>query len=204
MPVKRWRSRAAHALCGHAGVADPIEAMHRLADSLLTAARVTEPPSDIELLASLRGVRRIEAVDMSEAGMLVPDGAGYVVRANQRHPATRQRFTVAHEVAHTFFNEARAVSHQVSDMATSLYDDSDEEEYLCDVGAGRLLLNPRWLRPMVEAERPSLDALLRLASCCLTSIEATAIQVSQLGLWECSFVFWEPGLRKAERVRSRQ
>lgn len=201
MAPRRWRSRAAAALSLFTGKDGPVEAMHALVDSLLASAGLDCPPADVEMLASLRGVRRVERVDMAEAGRLIPEGAGYVIQVNSRHPETRQRFTVAHEVGHTFVNEACSVLKSVFDRATSLYDDHDEEEYLCDVAGGRTLLHPLWLRPAVEAERPSLQALLSLADCCRASIEATAIQVAQLALWRCSFVFWEPGLRKEEQAR---
>jgi Zn-dependent peptidase ImmA (M78 family) len=186
------------------GLADPIEAMKHQVDSLLDAAEIFEPPVDIELLASMSRVRRIELLEMAEAGRLVPHEGAYVVHVNQRHPETKQRFTVAHEVGHTFFDAASRSPRGLTDPATGLFDLRNEEEYLCDIGAAHTLLNRRWLEPLAREVRPSLDGLIDLAGTCRASLEATAIQLSQLGLWYCTFAFLEPGLRKAERLAAGQ
>lgn len=204
MVARRWRSRAAAAICAHARTADPEEAIRQLADALLGNAGVAEPPVNVELLASMRGVRRVEIVDMAEAGRLVPEGAGYTVHVNERHIETRRRFTVAHEVGHTFFNEAGRTSRRVIDSTVGAFQPGKEEEYLCDTAAARILLHPGWLDPLARAREPSLDGLIEVADACQASLEATAIQLAQLGLWRCSFVFWEPGLRKAEQVPAEQ
>jgi hypothetical protein len=200
MPAKRWRSKAAAAVCAHTGAADPQEGIHRLVDALLDAARVESPPADLELLASLRRVRQIDLLEMVEAGRLVPNGTGYLIQVNQRHSDAKRRFTIAHELGHTFFDEAAKSSRHLTDSATGLFDLGSEEEYLCDMAAAHALLNPRWLEPLARTCEPSLDGLIQIAETCQASIEATAIQLSNLGAWRCSFVFWEPGLRKAERV----
>lgn len=204
MAARRWRSAAAAAICAHTGAAEPPAAVQQLVDALLEEAAVSGPPADVELLASWRRVRRVELLDMAEAGRLVPDGTGYIIQVNQRHTETKRRFTVAHEVGHTFFDEAASSTRYQADGATGLFDLRSEEEYLCDIAAARVLLHPRWLLPLARAQGPSLDALLGLAQTCQASIEATAIQLSQLGIWRCSFVFWEPGLRKAERLPAPQ
>jgi len=200
VPVRKWRSGAAAAVCALAGAADPEQAVDQLVDALLDKCGSARPPVDVEVLASLRRVRRVELVDMAEAGRLVPEGSGYVVQVNQRHGETKRRFTIAHEVGHTFFDEAGASHRQQADGATGLFEPGSEEEYLCDMAAARALLHPRWLEPLARAREPSLEALLGLAQACGASIEATAIQLARLGVWRCSFVFWEPGLRKAERI----
>ncbi len=57
---------------------------------------------------------------------------------------------------------------------------------------------------MAESRSPSLVALLEIAEDCGASIEATAFQLAQAGRWPCTFVFWEPGFRKSERVTLEQ
>lgn len=202
--IKRWLSTAAAALCSHVGEADPVGAIRRCVDSVLGDAEVDAPPVNLNLLASCRRVRKVEHVDMVEAGRLMPDGDGYVIQVNGRHGEGKRRFTVGHEICHTFFNEAERSSRASVDVTTGLFDLREEEEYLCDVGAAHILLNPRWLLPMAESWSASLDALLGIARECGASIEATAFQLAQAGLWPCTFVFWEPGFRKSERVTPEQ
>lgn len=198
--VKRWLSTAAAALCSYAGEDDPFGAVRRCVDSLLADAEVDAPPVNLDLLASCRRVRKIEHVEMVEAGRLIPDGDGYVIQVNGRHRKGKRRFTAGHEICHTFFNEAHQSSRESVDLTTGLFDIRAEEEYLCDVGAAHLLLNPQWLLPMAELRSPSLVALLEIAEDCGASVEATAFQLAQVGRWPCTFVFWEPGFRKPERV----
>lgn len=202
--VQRWQSTAAAALCSYAGQVDPVSAILRCVDSLLADAEVDAPPVDLDLLASCRRVRKVEHVAMVEAGRLIPGGDSYVIQVNGRHGEGKRRFTVGHEICHTFFNEAHQSLRDSLDWTTGLFDIRNEEEYLCDVGAAHMLLNPQWLLPMAASQRPSLNALLEIAEGCGASIEATAFQLAQTGRWPCTFVFWEPGLRKSERVAAEQ
>lgn len=202
--ARRWRSEAAAAICKLAEADDPQTAIFLLADALLKVAGTTGPPVDLELLSSLRRVRQIDLLEMTEAGRLVPHEGGYLIQVNQSHGARKRRFTIAHEIGHTFFNEAALTNQDHADKATGLFDEASEEEYLCDLAAARTLLNPRWLEPMAGSCTPSLDSLLQIAEMCGASLEATAIELTRLGAWPCSFVFWEPGLRKAEQTATLQ
>jgi len=204
VPARRWRSKAAAAICLLADADDAEEAILRVVDNLLDEAGFSQPPVDVELLASLRRVRRVDLVEIAEAGRLIPEGLGYAVQVNLRHTETKRRFTICHEVGHTFFDDASRLMRFQADSATGLFDLRDEEEYLCDLAAAWTLLNPRWVTALIASRPPSLTGLFELAETCKASIEATAIQISRLGLWRCSFVFWEPGLRKTERLLARQ
>lgn len=90
------------------------------------------------------------------------------------------------------------------DRVTGLFDERRQEEFLCDTGAGHMLLHPSWLLPLAQAAPPSLDRLIEIRELCGGSIEATALQIARLGAWACTFVFWEPGLRKAQRIPPEQ
>ena len=62
-------------------------------------------PINVDVLASLRGIARSEELPLHSADAeIVPDGTGGVtMRVNPDRPDTRQRFSVAHEISHTFF-----------------------------------------------------------------------------------------------------
>lgn len=175
------------------------EAMRAAVVELLMKADVSEPPAPLELLGSLRGVVRIEARPIASAGRLVPiAGGGYVVQVNEAESPGRQRFSTAHEICHTFFNEVRRSPRTHDDLTTGLFDAAASEEFLCDLGAAHMLLHPAWLQRLASNDEPSLDRLFEIATTCGASAEATARQVVTLGVWRCSFVFWEPGYRKGE------
>jgi Zn-dependent peptidase ImmA (M78 family) len=61
-----------------------------------------QAPVDIEGFARELGVKIIKA-DMEDAisgEIIKSDDGDYVIRVNANHPATRQRFTIAHELGH--------------------------------------------------------------------------------------------------------
>ena len=136
---------------------------------------------------------------MSQAGRLVPSGSAYEIHVNAGDSVGRQRFSIAHEIAHTFFSMSRGVNDAV---VGTFADPETSEEFLCDLAAARMLFHPRWLTPLVESEEPGLDRLLEIRDACAASIEATANAVARSSGWPCwSLVVWEPGLRKEERRR---
>ena len=90
------------------GATDAFEAIRLKARELTSLFVATfgdpETPIDVDVLASLRGIQRSsEPPVLSEDAELVPDGVGGVqMRVNADRPETRQRFSVAHEISHTF------------------------------------------------------------------------------------------------------
>lgn len=194
------RRDAAALLLAAFGGDSPEEAIRKVVERLLVEGEVTGPPAPLDLLGSLRSIVRIEPVTMSSAGRLVPvhDG-GYLVQVNDADSHGRQRFSAAHEICHTFFDEARDRARTHDDLVTGTFNQAKGEEFLCDIGAAHMLLHPPWLRALAPDDKPSLDLLFEIATTCGASAEATARQLAALDLWKCSFVFWEPGYRRAEQ-----
>ena len=85
-----------------------------------------------------------------------------------------------------------------------MFEEWREEEFLCAVGAGQTLLRPSWLLRLTQDGSPSLDRLIEIHEACGGAIEATALQIARLGAWDCTFVFWELGLRKAQKIPPEQ
>lgn len=100
-------------------------------------------PLDMEVLASLRGITKSDSPPVhSDDAELVPDGQGAIeYRVNPDRPETRQRFSVAHEIAHTFFPDYQTKSWCRTDARYRRRDDPDEfVEMLCDIGASELMM----------------------------------------------------------------
>ncbi|MFN8498080.1 MAG: ImmA/IrrE family metallo-endopeptidase [Anaerolineae bacterium] len=199
MARRRWTSEAARALMAITGADDPVAAMEICANDLLDDAGVAGPPAPLHVLASFQGIRAIERVEMESSGRLITTAGGSIVQVNSRESLTRQNFTIAHEIAHTFFPSFLVSPGNIQDAHTGRYPPVDEEEYLCDVGAAALLLPSRWLQPACAELSPSLDNLNHLASRFRASLEATARAVARLDAWPFALVYWEPGWRKADR-----
>jgi Zn-dependent peptidase ImmA (M78 family) len=75
---------------------------------LRETGRAGEVPTDIEAVAEHLGARVIrERLDRDVSGLLLRDGDSVMIGVNDLHAARRQRFTVAHEVAHLVLHKGR-------------------------------------------------------------------------------------------------
>jgi hypothetical protein len=132
------------------------------------------PPIDPTQLAELCGVLGIEHRPMIPEGVLTPVEGGFRIYlqsnfAQQRDVSPRQRFTVAHELAHTFYYE---LSGGIPKQAKGSPRGSALER-LCHIGAGRILIPDVLLKREIEArgEVTSVEAILDLAKVFNVSVE---------------------------------
>ena len=154
---------------------DPFVAIRRRARALV--ARAFEigwegPPFDMTQLASLQGLEVIASdrfADDQDA-CIVP---GRVLVNARRHPV-RQRYSVAHEVAHTLFPDYEEELRRAGGRLWRRGGDESEFERLCQAAAAELLLP---LQPFLTGRarhNRGLDGVVRLAGEFETSIEAAA------------------------------
>lgn len=142
--------------------------MRRLCQGMLEEAEVLEPPVPVKMLASLRGIARIEEVDQPFAGMLQSGDSGFEVRVRRRDGKRRQRFTICHEAGHTLlpgFREARQF--RCNGERSWL-------ERMCDVAGAELLLPYELFRPLLPRKGLDLSAIEELAEIFEASVEATS------------------------------
>lgn len=139
------------ALVNSTGASDAYAAIRAKATEAIDRFRATfgDPigPLDIDALASFLGIgRSIDRPAHSEDAELVPVGNGRVaIRVNPDRPETRRRFSIAHEVAHTFFPNYQTKAWCRTDSRFRSRDNPDDlVEMLCDVGAAELILPAPW------------------------------------------------------------
>lgn len=198
---RRWFSPAARSLMALTRMDDPRVAMVQRAEDLLQEAEVTRPPVELEPVASYQNVRRVEAVPMPGAGRLIPEGDGFRIQVNERHSRSKQRFSAGHEVSHTLVPSYQAWPRRVEDAVTGLFQQDQEEEYLCDLGAAELLMPMALFRPLAAAQGFSLDTLETLRHDFRASREATAIRLVQTELWPCAMAIWHEAHKPSEQAR---
>lgn len=128
------------------GAADPEAAIRQKAREhiALFTATFGEPstPISVDALASLRGINRSDEPPLhSPDAELGPDGSGGVtMRVNPDRPETRQRFSIAHEIGHTFFPNYATKPWCRPDARFRDRDNPDDYlEMLCDTAAAELL-----------------------------------------------------------------
>ena len=184
------------------GGADPEAIIRRLCDRLLDQAGATVPV-DMRMLASFQGVAEIAVVDQDEAGCIYFDGERLVIHTRRADSDERRRFTVGHEINHTFFPGFRDERRSRSDATVGRYDRSRTEEYLCDVGGAELLLPRSEVRRRLP-RRIELATVIELAGIFQATIEATALRAAALCRRPTAVVVLEPGWRKAEEAEMRR
>jgi hypothetical protein len=183
----------------HGSNAEPEALVKSLCAELVDEA--PDVPVDLDVLASFRNIRPPQVIEMPEAGSIHFDGTSYVVRLRASDSHRRRRFTLAHEIVHTFFSDGVA---DHADPEVGHYDRRDPEEYLCDIGAAELLFPPGPFRERCP-ERPSIEAIVELAGTFEGSIEATARRVVSLAAHDAHLVVLEPRLKPVqERALARQ
>lgn len=139
-----------------------------------------EPPVEPEILASYQGIHRIERTPLGWAGCLVTEGDELVIRVRNTDPLGRQRFTVFHEVAHTFLP---GYQHATQYRCNPLSEQGRRHpnEVLCDIAASELLMPARHVRSLIDQADFDFEAVRQLADDCDASLEAAARRF--VGLW---------------------
>ena len=146
-------------------------------ESLLDKARIRRPPVDLDIIAQSQGVKKVERVRMgSVLGMTTQTRTGFNIRLNSRVPM-KERFTYAHEIAHTLLMPPSWKSGGVHRRTQSA---GDALERLCDQIAAEILMPLRWARPVVRRGRPGAGSVVRMAQTFNTSLQAAAVRLAEL------------------------
>ncbi len=173
------------------------DVVRRLCEDLLDEAEV-RPPVNVKLLASMRGIARIEEREQPWDGVLARDQDQFVVGVRASDGVARQRFTVLHEAGHTLlpgFAESR--QYRCSGPRS-------REEELCDVAAAELLLPRRYFVPDLAEVGDGLDDVELLAGSYDASIEATALRAVDLGEGPAAFMVLRVGHKPSEEGREHE
>ncbi|MHB1004921.1 MAG: ImmA/IrrE family metallo-endopeptidase [Chloroflexota bacterium] len=201
----RWLGgAAAKALMAADHTGDARGAVIGRARRLLEEIAVEAPPVDLRMVGSFRGVREIQTVRMASAGRLVPEGAGFVIQVNADHSRGRQNFSAAHEIGHVLLPSYQKKPRLIDDLQTGAYDESQEEEYLCDLAAAELLMPMTLFRPVAAEAGFGLEAVTKLAHTFRASREAAAIRLVQTELWPCAVAVWHFAHKPSERPATQQ
>lgn len=166
------------------GTDGPIERL--AAETLLHHGLAPCPPIDVELLAERMGVGAILRRRMVEDGRLEHQPHAMTrILVNETASATRQRFTIAHELAHLLL--AAPDAPVTARRSRPRYGD---EERFCDDFAGALLLPADWLRAAAGGQPPGLGLVRRLAKACSCSLAAVVLRCNQLLGWSYALLQW--------------
>lgn len=170
----------------HPGWSD-IRVIRTLCAEVLVDAEV-EPPVNVELIASLRGISRIDRARLPWSGSISQEGQRLVVRVNAMDSHERQRFSILHEAIHTMlpgFDER-------VQLRCAPRGPRPRTEVLCDLGAAELLFPRDRFAADLAALGLSFASIEDLAAMYEASIESTAIRAIDLALGPGIFVVLAP------------
>jgi Zn-dependent peptidase ImmA (M78 family) len=143
----------------------------------------------VEHYFAARGIRAVESTtNRLLDGFLKPLGNayndGFILHVNGDASAARRKFTIAHEICHTFFYEVvpelKFVDHAID----------PEEERLCDVGAAELLMPEGSVKRLASQQTVGLEALDRMAEHFGVSVHSMLIRLETLNLWKARLWAW--------------
>jgi len=149
-----------------------------------------QPPFHPEHMMTSCGVVKVVRRPLnSNGGYAVKGATGFVIVINSSDPPVRQRFTMAHEIAHVLLADANM--------------DSNEE--LCNWAAAEILMPERIFRSYAEPRKPSPESVIALSNTFQVSLNAVITRLIDLDIWRVVFVWWQPydldGHRRALRVQ---
>jgi Zn-dependent peptidase ImmA (M78 family) len=136
--------------------------------------------------------RNVVEVDISHElkcdGLLEPIGVafadGFRIRLKSNSSAARARFSLAHEICHTFFYEI------VPELKFYPHQTDEAEERLCNFGAAGLLIPAGSLRSKAKKLSVCLASLRDLADYFGVSIATMLIRLRVLKIWQCELSAW--------------
>lgn len=185
--------------CDHWGIKFPEEAIKKAIRVTFPDLQNTELPVDVRRLAYERGVVQIRSTAMQADGIisLKDGGGGYLIDVNNSHPENRRRFTIAHEIGHTFFFDLEGelttrARLQVADTNLTDIKTNGYEEYLCNLAAAEILMPSKPFSAKVQADGPTAKTIITLSRLFNTSIWATSRRLIEvcpfpkllIALWE--------------------
>jgi O-acetyl-ADP-ribose deacetylase (regulator of RNase III) len=163
-----------------AGDRDPVEVItQRARDTVLGAIEEgwRGPPYDPFELAELMRVPAVPREDMYDARLVPAEGGRVRLEFNPTRPRGRVRFTIAHELAHTFFPDYKKdVRHRSGPKARS---DEWQLELLCNIAAAELLMPIGSFRSL-EEEPLKIERLMDVRKAFEVSTEALLLRVVHL------------------------
>lgn len=109
---------------------------------------------------------------------------GFRIAINRSASASRSRFSLAHELCHTFFYEL------VPELKFLPRLNDPAEERLCNLGAAELLMPAKLVKRESKGHPICLKTLEQLATLFRVSNEAMAFRLNQLNLWQVELSSW--------------
>lgn len=178
MPSKKisWSNPS---VLSFAGDNDPVELMENKARDLTLKAMEkgwSGPPFDPIKLAEILNIKVTASGDVTDA-KTVSKGRKLEIEYNPNRPRGRIRFSIAHEIAHSLFDDCHEQTRYRH--TPDLSSDTWQLETLCNIGASELIM-PIGSHPQFHSDHISINQILSLRKEYDVSTEALLIRLAKL------------------------
>jgi Zn-dependent peptidase ImmA (M78 family) len=174
------------------GTDDALSTITALVSGLHHATVGRKTTASLERYFAERRIENLTFAPLSCDGFIQPLGSrfndGFQIVINNSLPATRVRFTLAHELCHTFFYE------YVPELKFTPHTPDRSEERLCNIGASELLMPRKSVMNDAREAQVCIKSLEDLARRYSVSAEAMLIRLRTLELWEAELSTWAPNV----------
>lgn len=181
---------------------DPFEAIRIKARMFVREFHSTfmeEPPFNVRAAASLRGLHwSDDDPRFSPDSEIAPEDGRVVLRVNKDRPHTRQRFSICHEIGHTFFPDYELEVRCRSKSESTFTDPNDLLETLCDVAASEIMFPLPWFKDRIDAIPLSANELVALGKEFQASPESTVRRFVELRNAPLAVVYFSWKLKPTE------
>lgn len=160
------------------------------------------PPYDMDLLASLCGYRP-KQVDFLGDDQDACISIGEMLISSSK-PPVRQRYSIGHEITHTFFPDFEREVRSAGPRWRRERDSQSEIEQLCQIGASELLMPIGAFRREMARHETSLATVLSLAALFEASPEAAVRRFLDLSNGHLVAVFLAMKHKPVERCGMQQ
>lgn len=148
------------------------------AQKFLALAGITEPSVPDRIITELPYVHVTRMSPFPTSGATHWSRGRWLVVLNGSEPATRQRFSLAHEAKHI-------IDHRFVDLIYSQFPNEERGamiEHICDFFAGCLLMPRPWVKRLYCSGLPGMQYLPKLAERFGVSQAAMSVRLNQIGL----------------------
>lgn len=168
------------------GNSDPIELIASKAkDEVLKAMQLgwQGPPYDPFKLAEILEIPTIPREDVPDARILLVGSRRLQIEFNPNRPRGRQRFSIAHEIAHTLFPDC-VENARNRGQSVELRPDNWQLELLCNIAAAEFIMP---VGNELDINTPvTIDNVLQLQKQFDVSTEAISIRLANVTLKPCT------------------
>lgn len=174
---------------GFAGGADPVQAIIDKARDVVFEALekgYSGPPFNPFDLAEQLSLEIMPSAEVADARVISTSTTEFRIEFNPNMPKARRNFSIAHEIAHTFFPDC-GDSIRNRGPIEKHSGDSWEIEMLCNIGAAEILM-PIGSFPAIREETLDINSLLNIRQKYEVSTEAVLLRAIRLAEFPC-FMF---------------